>query len=346
MRNATIKTLVVAVLLWIITIEQSEAASREVWLISTHRVCGSCSGTLESQPVRTWRLENECQWISADLPSLLRSDDPTVPTLIFVHGYVVRPDDAIHTGVRMAWPLYSQLCGDAQGRPFRLVVWTWPAEQATRGKFRGLRADVLAKGMRTDTESILLGQLLDRIQPLVPVTLVGDSFGCRIVGGALELLGGGQIDGCGLSRKNTAPRVPVRAMLVAAAMDADWLLPGHRNGVALSQVDQMFITVNHSDPLLRRYPRMYGADALGFVGPACLGCLGSEQTKLDLLDVTCAVGRDHHWSSYIACSSVLGKLGSYTFRQPRAGAADSAETETPTTAKAQPPRNHKSLAAN
>jgi hypothetical protein len=332
MRSATIKTVIAAVLLWAIVADRSAAASRDVWLISTHGVCEGCPGALEGQPLQVWRLENECQWIAADLPTLLHTDDPAVPTVVFIPGYDSGPDDA----VQMAWPIYGQLGGDAQGRPFRLLIWSWPAERS----IPGIRADIQSKASRTDTEGILMAQLIDRIRPKVPLTLVGYSFGARIIGGALELLGGGQINGCGLARLNTAPRVPVRAMMVAAGDDADSLLPGHCHGQALSQVDQMFITINASDRVLKWYRRLYqarGPEALGYVGPQCAGCLGAEQAKLDLLDVTCAVGRNHHWDRYVACSGVLDRLGGYTFRRPPTAAA---KTEKPAADQ------HKSVVAN
>jgi hypothetical protein len=341
MRSATIKAVIAAVLLWTIALDRSAAASHDIWLISTHGVCDGCPGALESQPLQIWRLENECQWIAADLPALRHGDDPAVPTVIFVPGYDSAPKDALP----MVWPLYEQLCSDGCGRSFRLLVWSWPAQRS----IPGIRADMQSKACRTETESLLFGQLIDRIQPQVPLTLVGYSFGARIIGGALELLGGGQVNGCGLVRQNTAPRVPLRAMLVAAGMDADWLLPGHRDGEALSQVEQLLITINSSDRVLKWYQRLYergGPEALGYVGPACAGCLGAEQVKLDLLDVSCSVGRDHHWANYVACSGVLGKIGPYTFRQSAATTVGAAKKEKPTASKAEPVQDHKSVVAN
>jgi hypothetical protein len=285
-------------------------------------------------------LEDECRWADADLTALRQSDSPAVPSVIFVPGYDSGPDDAL----RMVWPLYTQLCGDAGNRSFRLLVWTWPAERS----IHGIRADMQSKAARTETESLLLGQFLDRVQPQVPLTLVGYSFGSRIIAGALEFLGGGQINCCGLARQNTAPRVPLRAMLVAAGMDTDSLLPGHRDGEALSQVDQMLITVNNSDWVLKWYRRLYqsrGPEALGYVGPASPACLGAEQAKLDLLDVTCTVGRDHHWANYVACSGVLAKIGPYTFRQPL-NATAAANKEKPAAANARAARDHKSVASD
>ena len=53
---------IASILLWIVAIGQSDAASHDVWLISTHGACDGCSIALESQPLQFWRLESECQW--------------------------------------------------------------------------------------------------------------------------------------------------------------------------------------------------------------------------------------------------------------------------------------------
>jgi hypothetical protein len=344
----TMRAVFAACMVWAIAAGQNaaagqhDAAGRDVWLINTHGVCGDCSAALESQSVGIWRLAGDCQWVASDLRSLWATDDPAAPTVIFVHGNNSSPDDAI----QMAWPVYEQLCGDPSGHPFRLVIWAWPAERMVRG----IRADLQLKACRSDTESVLVGQFVDRVQPQVPVTFIGYSFGARIIGGALELLAGGQLNGCCLPHKNVAPRVPMRAMLVAAAMDADWLLPGHRDGEALAQVDQLYLTVNGSDRVLRWYRLLYGAggpEALGCAGPACCACLGPEQAKLDMADVTCAVGREHDWDHYLACSGICGKLGWYAFRQQPVGAADAAPPkEKPAAAKVQSSKNNKAVAKN
>ncbi len=58
----------------------------------------------------------------------------------------------------------------------------------------------------------------------------------------------------------------------------------------------MLVVRNGCDRVLKWYPRIYGRggpDALGFIGPT--GC--GEYNKIELLDVACEVGRDHHWES-------------------------------------------------
>ena len=267
-----------------------------------------------------------------------------MPTVIFIPGYDSSLDDA----VRMAWPLYGQLCSDAGPRSFRLLLWSWPAERTVRG----LRSDMQSKACRTDTEGMLLGQLIDRVQPLVPLTLVGYSFGARIIGSALELLGGGQISGCGLSRQNAAPRVPLRAMLVAAGMDSDWFLPGHRDGEALSQVEQMFITINDDDRVLKWYAvctKPGGRKPWATLGRHVRAAsVRSKPSSISWMSLAPWAGTTTGIATS-ACSGVLQRLGSYTFRQPPAAPAakvEAAKKEKTTAALSQPAQNRKAVVAN
>jgi hypothetical protein len=315
MRSSTVTLGLAALLAWTVTAECRAAGRQEVWLINTCRVGGVCCPAIDCSAIDYWRLDGECRWTSADLPTLLAGDDPGMPTTVFIHGMWEDPQQAIS----MAWQLYQQLKCDAGERSFRLLIWAWPADR----QLRRIRADSQLHACRSDTESLLLAQYLDRTKPTVPLNLVGYSFGARVVGGALELLAGGQIAGCCLPQRSTAPRVPVRAMLVGAAMDWDWLLPGHRNGLALSLVERMLVTVNRADPVLKRYPKLYhrrGPQSLGSVGPACPCCLGAEQAKLQLVNVRCSVRHRHDWDHYVGCSGILGLLGEYSFRPQLASA--------------------------
>lgn len=90
------------------------------------------------------------------------------------------------------------------------------------------------------------------------MTLVGYSFGARVITGALHLLAGGQVAG-------------------------------------------------------RRLPQ-----PLGSCGPAC----GWRPEKIELLGVSCSVGRAHDWASYMHSAGLLRRMARYTFLdtlQPEAG---------------------------
>ena len=86
----------------------------------------------------------------------------------------------------------------------------------------------------------------------VPVSLVGYSFGARIITGAAALLASGEATGqAAPSAKPPAPRRPMRAVLVAAAEDYYWLAPDYSRGPGLGQMERVLITVNQADPVLK-----------------------------------------------------------------------------------------------
>jgi len=148
---------------------------------------------------------------------------------------------------------------------------------------------------------------------------VGYSFGARTIVGALTLLAGGQFAGQALEKQSTAPRAPIRAVLIAAAVDETALArcgPGAR---ALEQVDRVLVTCNPADRALRWYRHMQrwrGAEALGFRGPACAAESDAQRPKLDLVDLGCEVGRNHTWDGYISAPAVRSRLAWYAFLQP------------------------------
>jgi hypothetical protein len=105
-------------------------------------------------------------------------------------------------------------------------------------------------------------------------------------------------------------------VLIAAAIDNDWLLPGRRNGSALGQLEQVLVTHNPCDPVLRWYPFVYGKrgpDALGYTGPACPKGLGPSRRKIELLNVACSVGKNHAYVNYLGSAALSARFGWYSF---------------------------------
>jgi hypothetical protein len=167
---------------------------------------------------------------------------------------------------------------------------------------------------------------LRRMDPNVPVSLVGYSFGARTIAGALDLLAGGTFAGRTLpDGAAPAKRAPVRAVLWAAAMGAGWLSPGYAAGDALSVADRILVTRNLCDPVLKFYPLMYrgrGPQAMGYVGPACISRLGAEAEKVAILPVECSVGRNHDVKCYLRAGPVRAQLAWYTLVEtPKAESA-------------------------
>jgi hypothetical protein len=282
------------------------ASAGELWLASTRALCSAQnSGPSE---IAVWKLGPDRCWIRSSIDEFAAPTNASMPLTVFIHGN--RADAA--RSIEMGWQVYNRLTCDAGDQPFRLLIWSWPSDQ-----IHGLRRDAEAKACRSDEEGQFLGMFLNRLPADARVNLFGFSFGSRIATGALELLAGGQVAGRPLADRNPAPRTPMRAMLLAAAEDADWLATGHYHGQALGGVERALVAWNSCDRALRFYPRIScGAEALGYVGPCCSA---GECEKLESANVCCEVGRQHDWENYFAAAQVQCRLAWYAFlAQPTA----------------------------
>ncbi len=170
-----------------------------------------------------------------------------------------------------------------------------------------------------DVESNYLAQWLNDLTPGVKVCLAGHSFGPRIIAGALQLLAGGEVAGRCMPESTVAAwkagrRNPIRTVMLAAAMNADCLAPGHRFGLALSQTDQMLVAYSPRDRVLRRYPRLYGRrgpPAMGCIGPCGLAC----RENVESIDI---VSRKHDWRCYTSAPCVCCRWAYYAFLDDQA----------------------------
>jgi len=237
------------------------------------------------------------------------SDDEKLPTAFYIHGNRTGYQAAIDRG----WVAYRSLECQAAGRPFRFVVWSWPAERVLRRQ----RPDFQLKACRSDVQGCYLAQFIDRMDPGVPVTLIGHSYGARAITGAAHVLSGGRLAGWKMPDEyvpNTRTRV--RAILVAAALDNNWLLPGGQHGLALGQLDSVLLTQNWCDVVLKWYPLVFRARsprALGQTGSACPTLLGPDGRKIETVNVTCSVGRNHGFGDYMRTPAVSSRLAWYAF---------------------------------
>jgi len=290
----------------------ADPAASQVWLISTRGAPLFCHQGADLAAFSYWRQSTDGQWAAADAKAFLATDSPQLPTMIYIHGNRADYCDAVSEGLGF----YRLVQSLAPGRAMRFVIWSWPADRISGG----VRQDVQVKACRSDGQSCHLAHLLQRMDPAVPVCMAGYSFGARIITGALHMLAGGEVAGQVLAERSGSPRPgPLRAVLVAAAEDYDWLLPDRAHGLALGRLDRALVTVNGNDPVLKRYPMMYslrGPQALGYAGPACPSWLGPNREKLELVNVTCSVGNSHSWDCYVASPFVLGRLAWYAFLEP------------------------------
>ena len=300
-------SLILAILLAAAAVRAADT-SPHVWLLSTREAahCGRLDDPAEA--VRYWRLGDDCDWSPAEAKDF-HAGEPTGPTVVFVPGNHTDADDAVAKG----WYVYQTICSQADGKPFRYVIWSWPADRVCRR----IRPDVQLKAAYGDAESYYLAGWIHGVRPGAKVSLVGHSFGPRIITGALHLLAGGELAGRkltadALAERNPAKRTAIRAVLLADADDVDSLAPCGRKGLALSSLDEALVTCNGCDRVLKWYPRMYGRggpEAIGFVGP----CGIDDPKKIAVVDVSAAVGKPHDYEGYCSALSMCGYWAHYTF---------------------------------
>lgn len=284
-------------------------AGEPLWLVST-RVApwASNDSTPGLDAVRVWRGNGTDPWVASNLDALFESDDQNVPTTIFIGGNRYDAQSTSDLGIQ----IFGKLTQRSQGRPLRMIIWSWPADQMNSH----VRQDARIKARRAEVEGFYLAQVLQRMNPKVRVNLIGYSFGARIACDAMELVDGGTVAGRSLPPADVKNRAPFRTVLVAAGMDWYWFLPGWRNGDVLDRLDRALITTNAADPAMKYYRLMnslHGPNAIGYWGPTFTSSRPEDQAKVEILNVTNQVGGTHKADRYFAVSELLDRMAEYAF---------------------------------
>ncbi|RIK72844.1 MAG: hypothetical protein DCC67_18610, partial [Planctomycetota bacterium] len=163
---------------------------------------------------------------------------------------------------------------------------------------------------RTKYVSWQLAWAIDQAPAETPLSIVGYSYGARVATGALHLLAGGRLGELELAERRHASRPLIKAALVAAAVDADWIRPGGYHGRALQQASELLLVNNHLDPAMRFYHMAFEGRArpLGLAGLSSRGVLGDYAAPIRSVDVTSVVGRHHALDDYLAAGGPVGRV--------------------------------------
>ncbi|HET6881318.1 MAG TPA: hypothetical protein VFI31_14245 [Pirellulales bacterium] len=276
-------------------------AASQLWTVSTRRLPHAPRRSSRRLLPDVSRYGSSRTWRPASPDELLAPQRAPLTTVVLVHGNDTDDGWARSRGLG----LYEAL-ERGGGAPFRLIVWSWPAEYVAGG----FRHDARVKAERADSDAFYLAQFISELSSDVPVQLLGYSLGARVVTGGLHLLAGGSLAGTTFEPASNQGRPLIRATLIAAAIDDDWLLPGRRHGLALSVADHLVVWVNHNDRVLRwyRFLSPQGAAALGVRGVAAAHSLGQHRPKIEQVNVNPYVGGQHSWSGYAASPQVVQEL--------------------------------------
>lgn len=258
-----------------------------LWLISTRGLPCGLSDADALASLDYWRCGSD-GWEPAQADDFQQQTQGGRLTY-FVHGNWITSSQAFGMGA----PVRDALSPDAASPQDAVVIWSWPSAQDSRRRL----ADVREKAGRSEAQGRYLAAALRARAGERTVALVGYSYGARLITSALQHHGA-----------EGGSRAPVTAVLMAAALDDHWLLPGHRHGDALSGIRRLLVLVNSQDPVLERYRYLYGrrsgAQALGYAGFPCAGEFPSvEQWRVD-----CYVGPSHDWGRYIHSCPVADRV--------------------------------------
>lgn len=281
------------------------AELRSVWLISTRGlpVCGPQNGV--PAELSYWRYTDQGAWTLSTREEFLAGSDADLPTCFFIHGNRYTHAEAIEYG----WLAWRRLVRNScVSSPVRFVIWSWPSERICEGNME----DARIKAIRSEAQAIYLAHLMDQMPPQTPLSFVGYSYGARLGTGALHLLGGGRLLGNRLSIRVHPQRPTISAVLLAPAMDNDWLIPGRRHGQSLDQVDRMLILYNSRDIVLKRYRFLDPSrpQALGYTGMVWTAAAAGRVTQMD---VTSWLGRSHRVEDYLNTPALVRRMLPFAF---------------------------------
>ena len=293
----------------------------QLWLISSRGL--GCDVEQQFENLKYWRYDPEKRWVNSSLTDLKSTDKPQLTTTIFVHGNRIRSSEAFTKGLET----YRALVHCADEQPIRFIIWSWPSEPID-----GLVDDARIKAGRTTSAAYYLAWFADQLNAKGSVGFWAHSFGARIVTGSLHLLGGGRLGDYRPLFLAHAKRTPIQVVLVAAALDNNWLLKGRAHGRAISQVDGLLLVNNSCDAALKRYHWIYDRracqQALGYTGLSGGKFEGDARDKIVQLDASCQIGREHTLAGYLFAPGLMARMRDQLLPKPSNKSRASNETVT------------------
>ena len=289
------------------------------WIVATY-------SNVQLMTLDSWR-NLEVGGISADaIIERRRLDDlhaamPDRVVVIQVHGSLTYFDAALAGGL---WAHAWLTLRGAMPPNALFIDFDWPSWRVFKSDVR----DINEKGRRAYIAGLHLAQLIQTFPPGTRVCLIGQSYGGRVVLSALHLLGGGQLDSQSgdppVRLPGARPDLRLRAIIIGAAADHDWLAPGQRFDRALFACEGLLNLHNSRDVALKLYPLLFRGGQRPSIGrrgltAADFQALGPLAARIEQRDILDEVGPAHTLLDTIADQDVARWMAPYIW-MPRAGA--------------------------
>ncbi|HEU5117393.1 MAG TPA: hypothetical protein VFT74_12185, partial [Isosphaeraceae bacterium] len=283
------------------------------WIVST-RDCPQVMGSDPWACLKVLHFDDRGNLVPVD-PSVMLTQTIGHPVFIQVQGSLTTPDVALGG---LLWT-HTWLQSDGVMRPDTVVIaFDWPSQRVYRSPVR----DIEEKGRRAYIAGFHLARFVQGFPAESQVSILGQSYGGRVVPSALHLLGGGALNSQDhdpyVRLPALRPDLHVRAIILGAASDHNWLVPGQRLDHVLHGCEGLLNLYNSRDEALRLYPflrRSGHHHAIGKVGLknhdfARLGSLASRYCEHD---IDPQLGDEHTLLDAVANRQIARWMAPYLF---------------------------------
>ncbi|HEY2159475.1 MAG TPA: hypothetical protein VGH33_27865 [Isosphaeraceae bacterium] len=263
------------------------------WYVSS-RDCPQEMGTDPWADLKIMHFDDRGDMVQRD-PAELFAQVVGRPVLIQVQGSLTTPDMAVGG---LMWT-HSWLQAHHCLPPDVVVIaFDWPSQRVYRNDV----LDINEKGRRAFVAAYHLARFIQSFPPSSRVCVLGQSYGGRVVPGALHLLGGGSLNSQShdpeVCLPTTRPDLDMHGIIIAGASDRDWLDPGKRYDRTLAGVTRFLNLYNRKDESLILYPGLIRSNhhrAIGRIGLTNrdferLGPLAARYEEHDVHDL---LGTEH-----------------------------------------------------
>ncbi len=271
------------------------SVGERIWLVSTRGLPFDVPcANLENPKLRVYRLNPCGDSTPVSLKMFESMLSPSRPLVVYVHGNLIDKQAAAKRGL----DVYRAIRSCRRQEPVDWVIWSWPSS------FEGCRLikDFRRKADRTDAQGLYLAWFLRRqVQSSMQISMIGYSFGSRVISGSLHALAGGSLDGRRLGG-SVVTGAKIYAGWIAPAMESTWMCPNGYHGRATKNLQELLILYSRRDAILKRYwliDRVRNSVALGYSGPQGFGPR-ADGTPLPVRSRDCAgaVGIRHDELEY------------------------------------------------
>lgn len=267
-------------------------AESDIWMIDSYSIPWTKASEKSFERIAYFKLEKN-RWVRSDAETFHSSQTPEIPVVIFSPGYTSTTSDTVGVGMSL-----YRIC-ELHEKPFRMIFWNWPAKK----EIICLRPDIRAKIPVATANGEYMSMFLRKLKPESKVSILGFSFGTRIVCDAVEFLGDDRPEG-----------MRINLVLAAAATDQQWLSARSRHKDVPRLTEKLLVLYNPNDRALHFYFGLYNGghvEALGRFGPPIQAIQEEFRDRIEAVNVFANVGVRHRTVYHLNSKPFRDRVDSY-----------------------------------